>query len=185
MNGGLTASGAGAFSGTGTVSSAQLGAISVTNSLIQNRETVLSDFLDFAEEESTWLIDNTDIEEVEFRFPDSAFYAPEGWIIYEPLWHQRARLADQVGDLSVWVEPKVIDSTGAESMPFPGLDIWTQTDILRQQDLTLFDADFNCAKARGMPAGTGLDACPYEDPELAEVVMTSLEGNWLVISPPE
>lgn len=121
----------------------------------------------------TWLADHSDLASVEFYFPDTAGYGAENFTICEPLWAQLARLGTG-GVPATWTEPVVTGDTHADSMPYPGIERWSQDDAYGQQDLNLFDPVNMYAVDRG---------ADYENAEIAETTFVTLDKHWPVIRP--
>jgi hypothetical protein len=114
-----------------------------------------------------------DFDQVQFELRDADEYLTEGLVVYEPRWHQVARLTGQA--LVYWVESPCTDDRGAESLPHPGLAVWKDVLAYSLQDLVLHD-DWT-----GLAVGRGL---AYEEAEYAAPLLVELDGNFPIITNP-
>lgn len=161
----------------GTVGASAFGAITDdsfftdVNSAITERD--LSDVLTDSLDELNFLADETDVLDLSFYFQTSTQNMADAFLVYEPLWHQQARLSSQ--SLPTWSTNAVSEDLRGATSPFPGYAAWVSGTGYGLQDLNLFDTNNNRNEDRGSD---------YETPAYADTDFVAFNDNWPVIANP-
>lgn len=101
-----------------------------------------------------------------FLYRSTEQYGTAEQVVFEARWQQIARLTGQTMD--TWTEE---DEGG--TYPYPGADVWVDSEAYKQCDPKIFDV------AAGSPKATTEDA--YKAPQYAEATSLVLDGNYYVV----
>jgi hypothetical protein len=123
--------------------------------------------------ELTWLINQSDIEQLEFYFRTPTLANTSDFKLHEPIWHQLARYTSLA--LPTVQKQTVTGDNHAVSASYPGYSVWFSDTAYGLQPLALYDPAACAAAARG---------AAYETATLGTVSWVNLENLWPVVKAP-
>jgi hypothetical protein len=148
-------------------------AVATMVSQVSGRAATASAYAASSEDDRKELVNNTDVETVEFEWRDKQDYKTEQLAVFEPRWQQIARLTGQ--SLHKWTEFPSTDDVGNITYPHPGKGEWLEGNAYNMEDLNLHNQTTDLAEDRGGA---------YESPQLQSPTQSNLDGTWVIIMNP-